>query len=89
MFSLDGNASQFYRSLSPHQQEELRDALDYIRDVPFEHGDTIVKRVVDSEFIYLYEDDLWRISFKTILQNPSNARSFTISILAITSSPAN
>ena len=62
-FSANGNAIDFYNSLNTQERNSLDEALDYIRDFPFEHGDTVVRRIRPPVVIYLFRDDYWRISY--------------------------
>ncbi len=61
--SSGGPAATFYNSLNPEERRSLDVALEYIRDVPFEHGGIITKRFMSPLMIYVYEDAEWKISY--------------------------
>ena len=81
-FSTSGKAVEFYKSL-PYQKRQSRDTtLDYIRDVPFEHGDIITKRFASPVVIYTYTDEQWRIMY-TLSTQPGQAPDMNIEVFAI------
>ena len=80
--SRNGKATQFYRSLNEEERLSLDEALDYIRDVPFPHGNTIVRRSRPPAFIYYFSDEMWRISYHLSLIHPGGTE-YDIEILAI------
>ena len=47
---------RFYDSLSEDERKSLDVALDYIKSVPFEHGDIITKRLMPTVMVYTYDD---------------------------------
>ena len=44
-------------------RNSLETALDYIRDIPFPHGDTIVSVSMPPVTVYYYNDDRWQITY--------------------------
>ena len=79
--SSDSPASRLYPSLTGEERLAIDDALDYIRDFPFEHGDVITKRLLPPVMVYEYADGNWRISYSLSFL-PSDA-SYSIDIWAI------
>lgn len=82
LFSANGNATDFYNSLNTQDRNSLDEALEYIRDFPFEHGDTIERRLMPPVTIYLFRDDYWRISYSLSFQ-PTEPFVVDINIFAI------
>ena len=41
----------------------LKEALHYIRDVPFEHGHMVTRRMMEPVMMYMYNDENWRIAY--------------------------
>ncbi|MYE54475.1 MAG: hypothetical protein F4X34_04675 [Chloroflexi bacterium] len=82
LFSVNGNATDFYNSLNTQERNSLDEALEYIRDFPFEHGDTVIRRIRPPVVIYLFRDDYWRISY-SLSTHPTEPISVDISIFAI------
>lgn len=82
LFSVNGNATDFYNSLNTQERNSLDEALEYIQDFPFEHGDTIEKRFMPPVTIYLFRDDCWRISY-SLSFHPTESIGVDISIFAI------
>ena len=81
-FSASGNAIAFYKALPPQKRQSLDTVLDYIRDVPFEHGDLITKRSAPPVVIYTYTDERWRILY-TLSTQPEQAPDMNIAVFAI------
>ena len=81
-FSTSGNAVEFYKALPSQKRQSLDTALDYIRDVPFEHGDLITKRSAPPVVIYTYTDERWRILY-TLSAQPGQAPDMNIEVFAI------
>ena len=81
-FSVNGNATDFYASLNTQDRNSLDKVLEYIRDFPFEHGDTIERRYMPPVTIYLFRDDNWRVSY-SISSHPTEPLIMDISIFAI------
>ena len=61
--SLSYPVVEFYRSLNPIRRASLDKAFDYIRDVPFEHGDIITRRLLLPVMVYTYNDGVWRCTY--------------------------
>ena len=82
LFSVNGNATDFYNSLNTQDRNCLDEALEYIRDFPFEHGETVQRRYMPPVTIYLFRDDRWRISY-SLSSHPTEPLRVDISIFAI------
>ena len=61
--SLSSPADKFYRSLNPRDRATLDKVLDYIRDVPFPHGDIITVRYMPPVMVYTYDDGVWKCTY--------------------------
>ena len=59
----DSPAHRFYASLRGEARASVDAALEYIRDLPFENGDIIAKRLLPPVVVYEYTDGEWRISY--------------------------
>ena len=81
--SLSCPVVEFYRSLNPIRQASLDKAFDYIRDVPFEHGDTVTKRFMPPVMVYTYNDGVWRCTYSLGLIPETIV--FTISVRSVKS----
>ncbi len=62
-FSESGPARTVYEGLSPDESQQVDDVLDYIRDVPFEHGAVVQRMYRPPVVLYVYDDGQWRISY--------------------------
>ena len=76
-------AARIYRTIPAQDRESLDDALEYIQDIPWGHGDIITKRSMPGcrGDLYVYRDDDWDIAYDLHF-NPY-AVEFTISVWAI------
>ena len=63
VFSKGSPAEDTYLSLGQQARNSLDSVLDYIRDMPFPHGDTIVSVFMPPVVVYYYNDDMWEIVF--------------------------
>ena len=61
--SPNSQAASFYSSLDADALASLDEALDYIRDAPFAHGDTVRRQYMPPVYVYVYRDNQWRISY--------------------------
>lgn len=80
-FSSGGPAARLYRSLDPDTRSSLDSALDYIRDVPYPHGEVITTRHMPPVTVYEYNDGTWKVSYG--LGYDREQRIFHISVWAI------
>ena len=81
--SLSCPVVEFYRSLNPIRQASLDKAFDYIRDVPFEHGDIVTSRFMSPVMVYTYNDGVWRCTYSLGLIPETIV--FTISVCSVKS----
>ena len=81
VFSEGSSADETYRSLDQEARRSLDSALDYIKDMPFPHGDTIVSVAMSPVVVYYYNDDMWEITFS--LSYLKSEQVFRIGIHAI------
>ena len=56
-------------------------ALDYIKDVPFPHGEVVTARQMPPVTVYEYNDGIWRIAYSLGYQRELGI--FDISVWAI------
>lgn len=56
-FTEGSHASEFYASLRAEDRDSLDAVLEYIRDVPFPHGDTVTKRLMAPHLVYVFDDN--------------------------------
>lgn len=59
----------------------LREALRYILEMPFEHGDTITRRMMPPVMLYTYHDENWEIVYT--LDRVSGELDFNINVVGI------
>jgi hypothetical protein len=81
--SLSYPVVEFYRSLNPIRRASLDKAFDYIRDVPFEHGDIITRRLLPPVMVYTYNDGVWRCTYSLGLI--PETITYTISVYSVKS----
>ena len=81
--SLSCPVVEFYRSLNPIRRASLDGAFEYIRDVPFEHGDIITSRLLAPVMVYTYNDGVWRCTYSLGLIHETIA--YTISVHSVKS----
>ena len=62
-FTEGSHASEFYASLRVEGRDSLDAVLEYIRDVPFPHGDTVTKRLMTPHLVYVFDDNEWQIAY--------------------------
>ena len=80
-FTEGSQASEFYASLGLKDRDSLDAALEYVRDVPFPHGDTITKRLMTPHLVYVFDDNEWQIAYTMRFLPEEN--SYDISVHAI------
>ena len=80
-FSSGGAAARLYASLRGEERSSLDRALDYIKDAPFAHSETVTAHFAPPVVVYVYQDEDWRISY-TLGFLPAEA-AFDINIHAI------
>ena len=80
-FTEGSPAPELYASLKAEERASLDEVLEYIRDVPFPHGDTITKRLMTPHLVYVFDDDEWQIAYTMRFLPKEN--SYDISVHAI------
>ena len=80
-FTEGSYASDFYASLGVGDRDSLDAVLEYIRDVPFPHGDTVTKRLMTPHLVYVFDDNEWQIAYTMRFLPREN--SYDISVHAI------
>ena len=58
-----GKARAFIDSLDNLSRQSLYEALGYIQDIPFEHGNIITRKMMPPVMVYTYNDGRWRILY--------------------------
>ena len=67
-FSESGPARTVYENLREDERREIEEILEYIRDVPFEHGAVIRRMYRPPVTFYVYYDERWRVSYSLSLR---------------------
>lgn len=80
-FTESSHASEFYAFLGVEERASLDAVLEYIRDVPFPHGDTITKRLMTPHLVYVFDDNEWQIAYT--MQYLPGENSYDISVHSI------
>ena len=76
-----GKARAFIDSLDNPSRQSLYEALGYIQDAPFEHGNIITRKMMPPVVVYTYDDGRWRILYS--LSRPSALVDYDISVYSI------
>ena len=79
--SSSGNARVFINSLDSESRALLEEAFRYIVEMPFEHGDTITRRMMPPVMLDTYHDEYWEIVYT--LDKLSGQLDFNINVVAI------
>ena len=80
-FTEGSPAAAFYASLGAEERASLDAALEYVRDVPFPHGDIITKRIMAPHLVYVFDDNEWQIAYT--MRFLAGESSYDISVHAI------
>ena len=59
----------------------MEEAFRYIVEMPFEHGDTITRRLMPPVMLYTYRDESWQIVYT--LDRLTGQLDFNINVVAI------